>query len=289
MKTKRFVWIGILAIIKASVLIMLFACNNANNSEGSGSGGFGGIIAPTDSKDVLVQVGNTTVKFSELTSDQRFKQLVADKIFAAILIDKGLKERIEISEEDVDKRIATIKKQFPDEAIFNKTLKDNGYTIESLRFEQRRYLILDKLLRNKLQFTEEDLRDFYDQNKRLVDQGYAAENGLTEEETLNLTYETVRESVDRVYMEQKGMEVFTELREELIREYHDSMKFKMIPKMTLADFQIFDDTTLPGTDSGDGGETTPNDDAVQEHSEDDGHDHGGEATPPPAEGEASGG
>jgi hypothetical protein len=248
-------WIGFLAVILSVVFIALFACNNANKSGESSSGGFGGLIAKTENKNVLVQVGNTTVTMDDVMKDPRFKQLLADKIFSAILVDKGQKDRIEITEEDVDKQIAKIKKQFPDPALFEKQLKDSGYTMETLRIEQRKYLVLDRLLRQKLQMTDEDLRDFYDQNKRYVDQSYASQNGLTEEETLNLNFETVRDVADQLYIDQKGQEVFTTLREELIREYFDTMKFFDIPPMTLADFQIADSAATPPEEGAAGGTT----------------------------------
>jgi hypothetical protein len=262
-KTYGFTGIVAAFIIAAISVVVLFACNPAED-KGDGSTG-GGIISPSKNKDILVRIGNTTIKFSEIAKDQRFKQLMADKIFSAILVDKGQKDRIEITDEALDKAIERIKKGFPDPAMFEETMGKYGYTPDTFRDEQRRFLVLEKILRDRLQLTDEDIRDYYDANKRTIDQQYASENGLTEEETLGLTYETVKETADQKCYQEKGNEVFPKVREELIREYLGSMQFVSIPALTLTDFGILEPEApaggtpgaeTPGAETGTPGEAT---------------------------------
>lgn len=251
MKTYGIAGIFAAVLLATLAVVLTFACRPADED---GGGSTGGIISPSKNKDILVRIGNSTVTFTDVIADSRFKQLMAEKIFSAILVDKGKKDRIEVTDEEINKAIDRIKKGFPDEAMFEKTMADYGFTMEKFRDEQRRFLVLEKILRDRLQLTDEDIRDYYDRNKRMVDQQYGSDNGLTEEETANLTYETCQVTADQLCYQEKGNELFPKVREELIREYLPAMQFLSMPAMTLKDFGIIDPeaaaTEVPGADAG---------------------------------------
>jgi len=224
----------LLLLAVAALTFALLSC--VDNDEPSGVGG--GIFAPNTSSDVIATVGNSSIKLSKISSNPAFKQALADEIVTALVFDKAQREQIEITEEDIAKQVERVKKNFPDEESFNDTLERYGETEESFREGQRKYVAIEKLLRLQISYTEDDLRDFYDSNKNLVDQTYAAEQGLTEEERELLTYDDLTESVDEMYFKREAEKLFPKFLEETIREYWDDIKYLNVEPLTLMDFGV---------------------------------------------------
>jgi foldase protein PrsA len=86
------------------------------------------------------------------------------------LIDKELiqqeadKAKITITEEDINKELETIKKQFPSEAEFNAALAQYGMTIDDLKKDMQLNIQMKKLLEPQITITDENIKTFYDTN-----------------------------------------------------------------------------------------------------------------------------
>ena len=78
---------------------------------------------------------------------------------------------LKVSDQDVEKRIAEIKKQqFPKKGDFEKFLKDSGYTQADIAVQTRTELltnkIRDKVTKGKDKVTDAEIKSYYDKNKQ---------------------------------------------------------------------------------------------------------------------------
>ena len=113
-------------------------------------------------------------KAADLTNEQKlgaYNQLLQELIMDKLVAGAAAGEKV--SDADVDAEIAKIKKQFPDEKIFDEQLKQAGQTPEKLRENLR--IMLQQQLWMKSQVktsdvTEAQAQAFYDSNKKEFEQ-----------------------------------------------------------------------------------------------------------------------
>jgi peptidyl-prolyl cis-trans isomerase C len=103
--------------------------------------------------------------------DQRDRILraVLDQLVGMKLLAQEVKARkVSVPEADVDAQIATLRKQFPSEDVFNQALKTQQRTVESLKADARRDLSISKLLQDelasKVTVTADQAKKYYDEN-----------------------------------------------------------------------------------------------------------------------------
>ena len=76
---------------------------------------------------------------------------------------KGKDAEVEV---DIDRRLGELKKQFKDEAAFQKQLNDSGLDLETLKKQIRIEVLKEKLLGDKLKVAQNDVRKFFDDNRQ---------------------------------------------------------------------------------------------------------------------------
>lgn len=85
-----------------------------------------------------------------------------------LLSQQAAKEGIKVDKKEVDERISALKKRFPKEEDFKKTLDQLGLTEAGLRTQFEKELaikaMLDKKYAGKLDITEAEMKKFYDDN-----------------------------------------------------------------------------------------------------------------------------
>jgi len=96
------------------------------------------------------------------------------RIYLNQLIDYELfyqqaqKEKIKISNDEIDLEIDKIKDNFSSPEEFNETLKANDITLALLKDDIKRQLMINKVLeetRNQVTITDEELLEYYNENK----------------------------------------------------------------------------------------------------------------------------
>ena len=84
-----------------------------------------------------------------------------------ILLERARKLGLEAGDGEVEDKFTETKSPYTEEE-FQKQLKDRGVTVDDLKSDLRRELSIDKLINRevlaKITITDQDLRDFYDQN-----------------------------------------------------------------------------------------------------------------------------
>lgn len=97
------------------------------------------------------------------------KKLIEDEIGRTLLVWKAKDSGITITKDMIEKRIAEVQAKFRSEAIFAHQLADRGMTLDQYRteLETDSYidLIIKKEIEPKIQVPENDIRDYYEQNK----------------------------------------------------------------------------------------------------------------------------
>lgn len=116
------------------------------------------------------------IPVAELTADQKlegYRQLL-DELILDKLITKAA-SGVTVSQADVDKEIAKIKTQFPDEAAFSKQLSEAGQTPEKFNesltkmLQQQQWV--ESQIAGKTGVTDEEAKKFYDENKAEFEEG----------------------------------------------------------------------------------------------------------------------
>jgi foldase protein PrsA len=107
------------------------------------------------SKDVLYdemvkQYGAATVE-----------QLIADKIVAS----EAKKEKVTITDKELNEEVDKLKESYGGEEVFNQMLESNNTTVDELKDDLKNYLTIRKLLEPQIKITDEELQTYFNENK----------------------------------------------------------------------------------------------------------------------------
>lgn len=101
---------------------------------------------------------------------EKSKPQILDTMVDEILfVQEAVKRSIQISDADVLKEINNIKKQFASDDEFMKAIETEGYTLDSLKREKKRTLLLQELIKQKfaseLTVDDDEVKKFYNENR----------------------------------------------------------------------------------------------------------------------------
>ena len=111
----------------------------------------GDSISKDELYDVMVeQYGAATVE-----------QLIADKIVAS----EAKKQKITISDEELNKEVDKLKESYGGEEVFDQVLASNNTTVDVLKEDLKNYLTMRELIEPQIEITDEELKTYFDENK----------------------------------------------------------------------------------------------------------------------------
>jgi peptidyl-prolyl cis-trans isomerase C len=100
--------------------------------------------------------------------DEVCRGLLDELVSYHVLMQESKARKIEVSDTDVDARIAEVRKQFPSEDDFNKALASRSMSLDTLKQEARQEMTLSRLIesevKKEIKVEETDIKDFYDKN-----------------------------------------------------------------------------------------------------------------------------
>jgi peptidyl-prolyl cis-trans isomerase C len=100
--------------------------------------------------------------------DEIYRGVLDQLVSFHLLMQESKTRKIQVTDADVDSRVAEVKKQFPSEDDFNKALASRSMTLESLKAEARQEMTLSKLVESEVKalvnVQESDIKTFYDTN-----------------------------------------------------------------------------------------------------------------------------
>lgn len=118
-----------------------------------------------------------TVNGEQIEKDKLYDALVEaggqqtlDTLIVDTLINQELKKAgIEITDADSNQELELIKKNFPSEEEFNAALQQSGMSLEEVKEQLKQQVKIRKLLEPKVTVTDEEVKNFFDENKASFD------------------------------------------------------------------------------------------------------------------------
>lgn len=101
----------------------------------------------------------------EQGGESTLNNLISDEL----LNQEAEKAGVTVTDADIEKEIANIKKNFPSDEEFNAALAQNGLTLESFKEQVPPQVKLRKILEPKAGVTDEQVKQYYEDNKASYD------------------------------------------------------------------------------------------------------------------------
>jgi len=125
----------------------------------------------------------------------------------ALLFQAAKKQGISVSDAEIDARIAEIKQKLNTDELFGRYLAGQEVTAEGLRQKLRVKILVEKFLGDKVQVTDEDVKQAYEGNKASFES--------PETVTLRMILTKTKERADEAMKRLDAGENFTELAKQL--------------------------------------------------------------------------
>jgi foldase protein PrsA len=125
----------------------------------------GGIWLYGSDNAKLASVGSTSITKKELQSEMEKhfgNQVLSHMIDEAVVAEMAKKNKISVSDKEVESELAHMKKQFPSEEAFQQSLAQEGVTLDQVKKDLRTKLTIMKLATKDVQITEDEIKKYYD-------------------------------------------------------------------------------------------------------------------------------
>jgi len=129
------------------------------------------VLGTSCSRNSIAKVNGETISGAELNErlrTQAGKQVLEQMITEKLILQEAKKRKVTVSAKQIDERITSIKKQFPDEKAFQDNLSSNNMTIDQVREQLKLQLMVKELLKKKLVPTDAEMKNYFEQNKDTV-------------------------------------------------------------------------------------------------------------------------
>ena len=149
------------------------------------------VVARVNGQDVTKEEFEKVIKAAEtnagrsIPADRRDDILrnLLDQVVIHTLLEQEAKARgLTATDADVDAMLADVRKRFGTQAEFDNALKERGLTLDALKQDARRNLVVDKVMNAELAAvpapTDDEVKDFYTKNPAQ----------FTEEETIRASH-----------------------------------------------------------------------------------------------------
>lgn len=139
-----------MAMVLALILIaVLSSCNTAANKP----------VAVVNGENISREEFDK--RLEETAGKQVLDRLVTEKLIS----QEAKKQSIEVTDKDLDKKIAEIKSSFGNEQQFQDALKQNSMTLEQLKDQLKSQIIVEKASRKGITVSEAEIKAHFEQNK----------------------------------------------------------------------------------------------------------------------------
>lgn len=121
-----------------------------------------------DKDPALVKAGDTSITQYQLYDEMKSmygKQMIQELVAQALIKQEAKLQNITVAPEEMDKEIDSIKQQIGSEQAFQDYLKNMGMNEQKLREKLSVLMTRDKLLDKAFPVTEEQIKQYYEENK----------------------------------------------------------------------------------------------------------------------------
>lgn len=148
-KIKRSVIISFL--ILSIAVVFAAGCGTGNSNQD--------VVASVNGEDI------TKNELYELMVKQNGKQALDSLISQKVIELEAKKQKITVSDEDIQKEMETYYETYGGEEAFVQTLQMSGYSLEDVKKELALNIKINKLLEPRIKITEEELKTYFEANK----------------------------------------------------------------------------------------------------------------------------
>lgn len=107
-----------------------------------------------------------------INSDQLYQAMLAsggaqtlDSLISEELINQeGQKDGVQVTDEDIEKEVTSVKGSYGSDAEFQQALTSYGMTIDDLKKSMKSQVLLKKILAPQVKITDDDIKKYYDEN-----------------------------------------------------------------------------------------------------------------------------
>ncbi len=124
----------------------------------------------------------------------------------------GKEKGVEVEQKEIDEAYDRIAEQIGGQEALKNALEDNNMTEDKLREQLKSELVLKKIIVPTLEYTDEDLNEFFEQYKEFI-----------YEEGEDVKFEEEREKIEEYYVEQKTFEG----RDAVLKEFRESVSIQV--------------------------------------------------------------
>lgn len=173
------------AVAVATSIMLLGACNNdkdekAKNGEKKDAvASVNGVNIPRSEYDLLLEEtkamytmqGMTDENMDEATKKEMETKVLDQLINTELLYQQAKEAKIEVTEDDIEKRFEEMKKNFDDEKKFEEALKENKLTVDSLKNRIEKDLLITQYLEKnvgEIEVTDAEIQASYDKYKEAM-------------------------------------------------------------------------------------------------------------------------
>lgn len=127
----------------------------------------------TGLNEVVAKINNETITKEELYNfmvSQNGSQVLDYLISEKIVEMEAKANNITVTKEEIDKEIEKAAEQYGGIEAFKQTITAYGYSMDAIREDVEKSLIIEKLLADRVEITEEEMKQYFEENKELFDE-----------------------------------------------------------------------------------------------------------------------
>jgi foldase protein PrsA len=149
-------------------------------------------------EEVVAKVGDKAISKDDLYTmlvDQ-YGEAALDTLIADKIVELESNEQdIEVKGSEIEEELQKLKDTYGDEEAFNQAVTSSGASIESVKANIKSYLLTEKLLKDRVEVTDDQIKEYFETNKDSFAQQEQVEAShiLVEEEE---TAKEVKEKLD---------------------------------------------------------------------------------------------
>ncbi|MCR2821546.1 foldase protein PrsA [Lederbergia panacisoli] len=136
--------------------------------------GLGAIFAAAFSKrEIVANIGGEKITQAELNDvlvKQYGEKTLNSMIEKKVIELEAKKEKVSISDKDKEKEMDTYVEQYGGKDAFEAALQQSGITKKDIEQEVIQYLSIKKMLEPKIKITEDEMKDYFKENKDSFDE-----------------------------------------------------------------------------------------------------------------------
>lgn len=126
------------------------------------------LIFSFTNREIVATVGDSKITKEELYDklvEQGGSNILSQMIDAEIINQEAKKEKIQVTDEEIDAEMENYMAQYGGEEMFESVLQQSGLTKDDLKGDIIQYIQIEKLVDSRISITDEEIKEYFEENK----------------------------------------------------------------------------------------------------------------------------